>query len=132
MVSLPRPGTLATKQTRAPSCGPVIDRGLWTSSCHNYMNIQRENRPAPFDVFDFEKRLGQGSTDSTPLFVDVGGAMGAQCVAFRQRHPNLPGRVILQDQPEVVDQVKASPLPGFETVDARLRRYRSFPCCAVL
>ncbi|KAI1074274.1 S-adenosyl-L-methionine-dependent methyltransferase [Whalleya microplaca] len=83
-----------------------------------YMNIQREGRPACFDVLDFEKQLAQGATASTPLFVDIGGSMGAQCVEFRKRYPNLAGRVILQDLPEVVKQVKAKPLPGSENVEA--------------
>lgn len=83
-----------------------------------YMNIQRNDRPAFFDVLDFEKEFGQGATSSTPLFVDVGGSMGAQCVTFRQRYPNLPGRVILQDLGPVIEQVKGKPLPGFETVEA--------------
>ncbi|KAI1778506.1 S-adenosyl-L-methionine-dependent methyltransferase [Hypoxylon cercidicola] len=83
-----------------------------------YMNIQREGRPSFFDVLDFEKRLAQGTDGSTPLFVDIGGSMGAQCVTFRQKYPNLPGRVILQDLPAVVEKVKANPLPGFENVEA--------------
>ncbi|RYP09610.1 hypothetical protein DL764_001152 [Monosporascus ibericus] len=85
-----------------------------------WMNIQREGRPTFFDVLDVERELvqPQGSTSSTPLFVDIGGAMGAQCIAFRKRYPGLVGRVILQDLPQVVDQVKASPLPGFEKIEA--------------
>ncbi|RYP61011.1 hypothetical protein DL770_009862 [Monosporascus sp. CRB-9-2] len=83
-----------------------------------WMNIQREGRPAFFDVFDVRKELAQGATSSTPLFVDVGGAMGSQCIVFRQRYPDLPGRVILQDLPHVVDMVKANPLPGFDNIEA--------------
>ncbi|KAI1396528.1 S-adenosyl-L-methionine-dependent methyltransferase, partial [Hypoxylon fuscum] len=83
-----------------------------------YMNIQRESRPAFFDVLDFEQRFAQGSTSSTPLFIDVGGSMGAQCVEFRKRYPNLAGRVVLQDLPAVIEQVKAKPHPGSENVEA--------------
>ncbi|RYP37879.1 hypothetical protein DL767_002751 [Monosporascus sp. MG133] len=83
-----------------------------------WMNIQREGRPAFFDVFDVRKELAQGATSSTPLFVDVGGAMGSQCIVFRQRYPDLPGRVILQDLQHVVDMVKANPLPGFDNIEA--------------
>ncbi|KAI0469759.1 S-adenosyl-L-methionine-dependent methyltransferase [Xylariaceae sp. FL0804] len=64
----------------------------------------REGRPSFFDVFDFEKRIGQDTTSFTPLFVNIGGAMGAQCITFRQRYPRLPGR--------------ASPLPAFKSVEA--------------
>lgn len=84
-----------------------------------YMNIQREGRPAFFDVLDFEKKFSQGATSSTPLFIDVGGSMGAQCVEFRKRYPNLAGRVILQDLPVVIEQVQAKPLPGSESVEVQ-------------
>ena len=84
-----------------------------------YMNIQIEGRPAFFDVLDFEKKFSQGATSSTPLFIDVGGSMGAQCVEFRKRYPNLAGRVILQDLPVVIEQVQAKPLPGSESVEVQ-------------
>ncbi|CAJ2509763.1 Uu.00g056630.m01.CDS01 [Anthostomella pinea] len=57
-------------------------------------------------TLDFEKRFSQGATSSTILFVDVGGGSGSQARTFRQRYPNLPGRVLLQDQLEVVQHVK--------------------------
>ncbi|KAK6065517.1 O-methyltransferase [Seiridium cupressi] len=83
-----------------------------------YMNIQREGRPAFFDVLDFEKQFAQNATNSTPLFVDVGGSMGAQCVEFRKRYPDLVGRVVLQDLPAAIEKVKANPLPGSQNVEA--------------
>ncbi|KAI2615207.1 putative sterigmatocystin 8-O-methyltransferase precursor [Hypoxylon sp. NC1633] len=84
-----------------------------------WMNIQREGRPTCFDVLDFRQELAQGCTSSTPLFVDIGGAMGSQSIAFRQRYPDISGRVILQDLPEVVDRVNAEPLPGFENIEVQ-------------
>lgn len=81
-----------------------------------WMGIQREGRPTLFDVVDFRK-LVRGSTPSTPLFVDIGGAKGTQCIAFKQRYPDLPGRIILQDVPQVVKEAKANPLPGFEGIE---------------
>ncbi|GAP92083.1 putative sterigmatocystin 8-o-methyltransferase protein [Rosellinia necatrix] len=71
-----------------------------------HMMVQRDGRPSFFDALDFEKRFAQDTTSSTILFVDVGGGSGSQSLAFRQRYPNLPGRVLLQDRPEVVRQVK--------------------------
>lgn len=71
-----------------------------------YMRIQREGRPVFFDALDFEDRFAQGTTDSTVLFVDIGGSTGPQSIALRERYPNLPGRVIIQDRPEVVQQAK--------------------------
>lgn len=71
-----------------------------------HMRIQREGRPLCFDGLNFEERFCQGATTSTILFVDVGGSMGPQCVAFRQRYSNLAGRVIVQDRPEVIEKAK--------------------------
>lgn len=72
-----------------------------------HMRIQREGRPLFFDALDFEERFGQDTTSSTILFVDVGGATGSQSLTLRQRFPDLPGRVLVQDRPEVIAQVKA-------------------------
>ncbi|KAI0008843.1 S-adenosyl-L-methionine-dependent methyltransferase [Xylariaceae sp. FL0662B] len=80
----------------------------------DWMAVQREGLPSFLDAIDFDKEFGQGSDDYTPLLVDAGGGMGHQCVAFRQKYPNLPGRVILQDQPHVIEQVRSNPLPGFK------------------
>ncbi|CAJ2511317.1 Uu.00g069420.m01.CDS01 [Anthostomella pinea] len=83
----------------------------------------REGRPSVFDVVDFENDLARGATSSTPLFVDVGGATGSQCVAFRRRYSNLVGRVILQDVPQVVEQVMAHPLDGFENIEVEAQNF---------
>lgn len=56
------------------------------------------------DVIDFEALLAGSSTDAeTPVFVDVGGGIGSQCALFKSRLPNLPGRVVLQDLPVVIE-----------------------------
>ncbi|RYP50589.1 hypothetical protein DL768_003934 [Monosporascus sp. mg162] len=73
-----------------------------------HMRIQREGRPLFFDALDFEKRFAQDTTSSTVLFVDIGGSTGSQSLTFRQRYPSLPGRVIVQDRPEIVQRAKAT------------------------
>ncbi|KAK7744784.1 hypothetical protein SLS62_010017 [Diatrype stigma] len=45
------------------------------------------------------------------------GAKGSQCIAFKQRYPDLPGRIILQDVPQVVEETRRNPLPGFEGIE---------------
>lgn len=84
----------------------------------SWMQGQRYGLPIFLDAFDFEKELAQGTEPSTPLFVDVGGAMGHQCIALKQRYPGMAGRIILQDTPSVIEQVKQSPLPDFEGNEA--------------
>ncbi|KAI1458153.1 S-adenosyl-L-methionine-dependent methyltransferase [Annulohypoxylon moriforme] len=84
---------------------------IWTQ-CFRY------GLPTIFDVFDIKAEIAQDSTDSTILFVDVAGASGHQCIALKQRHPELSGRIILQDRPEVIQQVNSNPLPGFDGIEA--------------
>lgn len=84
----------------------------------SWMAAQYEGLPIFLDIIDFQKEFAQGTDASTPVFVDVGGAMGYQCIAVKQRYPDLVGRLILQDQSIVIEQVKASPVPGFEGIEA--------------
>lgn len=83
-----------------------------------WMTAQRDGLPIFLDVMDFQAEFAQGTTASTPIFVDIGGAKGHQCVALRQRFPQLPGRIILQEQEHVIAQVKDNPLPGFEGIES--------------
>lgn len=71
----------------------------------SWMQNNRHGLPIFLDTMDIEQELARGSTDSTILFVDIGGAMGHQCIAVKQRYPKLRGRIILQDQPGVIEQV---------------------------
>ncbi|XXH00980.1 hypothetical protein Hte_007331 [Hypoxylon texense] len=84
-----------------------------------WMASQRDGLPIFLDVLNFEQEFAQDTTTSTPLFVDVGGASGHQCIALKQRFPRLPGRIVLQDQAHIIAQVKTSPLPGFEDIEAQ-------------
>jgi demethylsterigmatocystin 6-O-methyltransferase len=47
-----------------------------------------------------------------PLLVDVGGGFGQQASSFKNRFPNLPGRLVVQDIPETLD--RAPPAEGIE------------------
>jgi hypothetical protein len=78
--------------------------GLKLSIAH--MSIQREYRPVFLDDLDFEKSFAQNSDSSTILFVDIGGSNGSQSLPLRQRYPSLPGRVFIQEQPEVLGKAK--------------------------
>ena len=48
-----------------------------------------------------------------PFLVDVGGGHGHQCIQLIKKYPNLSGWLILQDLPQVVDQ-----LPKIDGVEA--------------
>jgi demethylsterigmatocystin 6-O-methyltransferase len=70
------------------------------------MRVQREDRPLFFDALNFEERFARDTDKDTILFVDIGGSTGPQSRELRKRFPNLKGRVVLQDRPEVVAQAK--------------------------
>ena len=44
-----------------------------------------------------------------PLFVDIGAGIGRQCVELIDRYPKLPGRIILQDLADCIDEALQSP-----------------------
>ena len=48
------------------------------------------------------------------LFVDVGGSKGHEAMIFHTAHPDIPGRLILQDVPSVIDQFRKDPSQGIE------------------
>ena len=68
------------------------------------MSVQRDGRPNFADFYPVDKQLVQGfsSDQDAVLFVDVGGAYGQEILEMKQRTPALPGRTVLQDQPNVI------------------------------
>ncbi|MCJ1251526.1 hypothetical protein MMC30_008761 [Trapelia coarctata] len=75
--------------------------GMW-------MTVQRYGDEFWLDLFPFEKVVTEGVTDtSRPLFVDVGGGVGHQCQALIAKYPNMAGRVVLEDQPQVIENALA-------------------------
>ncbi|KAJ5177092.1 OmtB [Penicillium canariense] len=53
------------------------------------------------DVFSVPSLAQSFATDQV-LFVDVGGNLGHQSARLRSRYPDLPGRIIVQDLPETI------------------------------
>ncbi|KAK5633374.1 hypothetical protein RRF57_009088 [Xylaria bambusicola] len=84
----------------------------------SWMVSQRDGLPMFLDVIDFEKEFA-GQDANEVVFVDIGGALGHQCIALRKKHPNLTGRIILQDMEEVIQQATTRPLPGFEGIETQ-------------
>jgi len=60
--------------------------------------------------YPVEERLAKGlkSDEDAVLLIDVGGSYGHDLEQFNSKHPHIPGRLILQDQPEIISQVKPS------------------------
>jgi hypothetical protein len=68
------------------------------------MEAQFTMLPTWLSVISFESEYAQSVGSETPIFVDVGGGNGQQCVLLKKRFPSLKGRVILQDRPTVLDR----------------------------
>jgi hypothetical protein len=64
-----------------------------------------------FEFFPVEERL-RVSSATDPLIVDVGGSQGGDLKKFKERFSALPGKLILQDLPAVIEGAKD--LPGIE------------------
>lgn len=52
------------------------------------------------------EQLGLAVKADDVLLVDVGGGLGHDLEELKAKHPQLPGRLVLQDRPEVVRQVQ--------------------------
>ena len=67
-----------------------------------------------FDFFPVAEKF-QHTNPQRPLLVGIGGGLGHDISAPRARYPDLPGCLILQDLPRVIDQIKELG-PGIEVM----------------
>ncbi|MCJ1390189.1 hypothetical protein MMC18_003047 [Xylographa bjoerkii] len=78
----------------------------------NFMTGYRQGRPSWMDpdFYPVNDRLVKGvNADTDAVFlVDVGGGLGQDIKEFQRKHPDVPGRMILQDKPEVLEKVSAT------------------------
>ncbi|KAI9882288.1 MAG: hypothetical protein M1823_005966 [Watsoniomyces obsoletus] len=102
------PGQMA-HQTAEPLFRWLPKHPVNFTAFNQWMTAQREGQPSFLSVFPAETMLLKGATPETPIFVDVGGGVGHQSVAFREKFPDAPGRVILQDIPPVIEQAVSHP-----------------------
>ncbi|OQE25365.1 hypothetical protein PENSTE_c006G07472 [Penicillium steckii] len=73
---------------------------------NSYMASRRQGRPMWFDTYPVGRLLGHAVPyEDTVFLVDVGGNQGHDLSRFRQEYPHLPGKLILQDLPKVVEGV---------------------------
>ncbi|KAI0183316.1 S-adenosyl-L-methionine-dependent methyltransferase [Xylaria flabelliformis] len=89
----------------------------------SWMKVQRVGLPIFLDVMDFAQEFARGATDSTVLFVDIGGAMGHQSIALKNRIPQVPGRIILQEQASIISEVQTNPMPGFQGIETQVHDF---------
>ncbi|KAL4750725.1 S-adenosyl-L-methionine-dependent methyltransferase [Aspergillus terricola var. indicus] len=58
-----------------------------------------------FDVYPVRETLTSPDSDRV-LLVDIGGGVGHTLAALKRRFPDLSGRLILEDLPQVIDDIK--------------------------
>src|SRR5690606_24948278 len=75
---------------------------------NDFMEGQRADRPYWadwFPVHDRVRNLPDMSPDR-PLLVDIGGGRGHDLLEVRRRFPDVPGKLVLEDLPSVIDEVR--------------------------
>ncbi|KAJ5114417.1 hypothetical protein NUU61_000176 [Penicillium alfredii] len=91
-----------------------IDESVWTwlprnpeylDNCNTFMEGDRGARPSWLEWFPVKERLLDGARpDGDVLMVDVAGGRGHDLLAFAEKFPHAPGRLVLEDLPHVVDE----------------------------
>ena len=83
----------------------LVERPELQQRFNNYMKGRRDGEPNWSDFFPVEERLQGSDLDArSVLLVDIGGGIGHDAEDFKTKHPSLPGRIIVQDLPEAIDQ----------------------------
>lgn len=75
-----------------------------------HMGGYRQGRPSWMDkgFFPVQERLIEGfdNSEDAAMLVDIGGNVGHDIDEFRRKWSSAPGRLINQDLPEVIAQIK--------------------------
>ncbi|KAL9086500.1 MAG: hypothetical protein Q9165_007116 [Trypethelium subeluteriae] len=78
----------------------------YLSLFNSYMSAYRAGKPSWVDpgFYPIADRLSSGfdASKSDVILVDVGGGLGHDMQELKTKHPSLPGRLVLQDRPEVI------------------------------
>ena len=75
---------------------------------NEYMSYRRKGMANWLDVYPVEQETkGWNPTDA--VFVDIGGNIGHQCAELKAKYPDLPGKVVLQDLPQPINQALQTP-----------------------
>ncbi|KAI1089141.1 O-methyl transferase B [Rostrohypoxylon terebratum] len=81
---------------------------------NKYMSLRRQAELSWLAVYPVREEAAGLTDPERPLYVNVGGGIGHQCAQFKEKYPDLPGRIILEDLPGTVAQ--ALPTPGVENL----------------
>ena len=75
---------------------------------NSFMESDRGSRPDWVDWFPVQQQLLDGfkADEEAVLLVDVAGGRGHDIALFKNKFPQAPGRLVLQDLPRVIDDVE--------------------------
>lgn len=93
------------------------ERPTYQNACNVVMSISRSVSGMSrgqewFDFYPVEKLQG---AENRPLLVDIGGGLGHDLVILQKHAPSLSGKMIPEDLPSVIPEVKGLP-EGIELV----------------
>ncbi|KAI1039420.1 hypothetical protein LB505_002641 [Fusarium chuoi] len=96
--------------TKLPNCFEYLRSIGLGPQTNNHMGGYRQGR-LPWmhpSLYAVEKTLfpGSGQAPDAPLLVDVAGGLGHDIHEFKKFYPEHPGKLILQDLPVVINDVK--------------------------
>ncbi|KAF2963107.1 hypothetical protein GQX73_g10470 [Xylaria multiplex] len=81
---------------------------------NKYMALRRQAELSWLTVYPVREEAGALTDPERALYVNIGGGIGHQCAQFKEKYPDLPGRIILEDLPSTVAQ--ALQTPGVENL----------------
>ncbi|ODQ74016.1 hypothetical protein LIPSTDRAFT_336413 [Lipomyces starkeyi NRRL Y-11557] len=80
---------------------------------NQFMANGRLGMPTWLDAYPYKEKA-EGLKPEQPLFIDLGGGIGHQAIALREKLPDLPNKIVLQDIPQTLEH--AIKHPGVEVV----------------
>jgi hypothetical protein len=92
----------------------LVDTPDMLNSFNSFMSGQRQYRTNWYDTFPVDEILypkeesesGDGASEESTLFIDIAGGGGHDIEAFHKSYPDAPGKLVLQDLPETIDQIE--------------------------
>jgi hypothetical protein len=81
---------------------------------NDYMTYRRQPEASWLMVYPVKEET-EGWDPERPVLVDIGGGIGHQCAQFKEKYPDVPGSVILQDLPYTI--ANALQTPGVESME---------------
>lgn len=94
------------KQTSDDMFPWLVKQPQLMSHFNKFMSGQQAQRGDWFDRLPVQQMILDGADSHSVLLVDIGGGEGHDIQAFHRAFPDTPGRLVLQDLPPVIENIK--------------------------